>query len=288
MVENILRHLDEASPEMSRLQVVYQATSEVSGAVLTAVSTTVVGFLPVFTMTAAEGKLFKPLAYTKTFALVASIIVALAVIPAAAQLLITGKVRSDLRRRVLSILMILAGVWALFALSVIGGMALIVAGIFPFVEKRLPDRLRAQKVWIINGLAALVVATILAHHWVPLGPEKGDLVNTIFVVALVGGILLFFQLFQWFYPTILRWALRHRALFLSLPTFLLVMGIMVWLGFDGIFGWLPNRIKRMGPISAAMHTFPGLAKSSCRHWTKAPICICPPHRCMPPSGRRWM
>jgi Cu(I)/Ag(I) efflux system membrane protein CusA/SilA len=66
--ENILKHLHEADPEEDRLQVVLRATKEVGSAVVTAVSTTVVSFLPVFTMVAAEGKLFKPLAWTKTFA----------------------------------------------------------------------------------------------------------------------------------------------------------------------------------------------------------------------------
>lgn len=82
--ENILRHLDQASPEESRFEVVHRATSEVGGAVLTAVLTTVVSFLPVFTMIGAEGKLFKPLAFTKTFALIAAILVALTVLPVAA------------------------------------------------------------------------------------------------------------------------------------------------------------------------------------------------------------
>ena len=50
---------------------------KVGSAVLTAVLTTVVGFLPVFTMEAAEGKLFKPLAYTKTFAMAASALLAI-------------------------------------------------------------------------------------------------------------------------------------------------------------------------------------------------------------------
>ena len=60
LIENILKHLDEAPPEESRLEVVYRACSEVAGAVVTAVLTTVVSFLPVFTMEAAEGKLFRP------------------------------------------------------------------------------------------------------------------------------------------------------------------------------------------------------------------------------------
>ena len=47
------------------LNVVYEATIEVAGAVITALTTTIVSFLPVFAMEAAEGKLFKPLAFTK-------------------------------------------------------------------------------------------------------------------------------------------------------------------------------------------------------------------------------
>ena len=68
------------------------ATSEVGGAVLTAVATTVIGFLPVFTLVAAEGKLFRPLAFTKTFALLAAVLVAVVVIPPVAHLLL--KIRS--------------------------------------------------------------------------------------------------------------------------------------------------------------------------------------------------
>jgi Cu(I)/Ag(I) efflux system membrane protein CusA/SilA len=68
ITENIVRHLDRAGDHEDRLAVVLRASREVGGAVVTAVSTTIVSFLPVFTMVAAEGKLFRPLAFTKTFA----------------------------------------------------------------------------------------------------------------------------------------------------------------------------------------------------------------------------
>ena len=87
LCENILKRLDESSPDDNRLEVIRRASTEVGSAVLTAVATTVVSFLPVFTMIGAEGKLFKPLAFTKTFALIASLIVALAIIPPAAHLI---------------------------------------------------------------------------------------------------------------------------------------------------------------------------------------------------------
>jgi Cu(I)/Ag(I) efflux system membrane protein CusA/SilA len=91
LVENILRHI-EARPEAPRREVIREASAEVGGAVLTAGLTTIIGFLPVFVMTGAEGKLFTPLAWTKTFAIAASIILALAVLPPMAHLLF-GKAR---------------------------------------------------------------------------------------------------------------------------------------------------------------------------------------------------
>ncbi len=80
--ENSLRHLNEAPPGQPRIVSIYRGTSEVGSAMFAAVSTTIIGFLPVFAMTGPEGKLFRPLAFTKTFALTASIVVALLVMPA--------------------------------------------------------------------------------------------------------------------------------------------------------------------------------------------------------------
>jgi Cu(I)/Ag(I) efflux system membrane protein CusA/SilA len=88
LCENVLEHLDAADPDEPRRDVVFRAAREVGGAIFTAVATTVVSFLPVFAMSGAEGKLFRPLAFTKTFALIASVLVALLVIPAGARLLL--------------------------------------------------------------------------------------------------------------------------------------------------------------------------------------------------------
>ncbi len=59
LIENVLKHLDSADAEESRLEVVFRACSEVGSAVVTAVLTTVISFLPVFAMEGAEGKLFR-------------------------------------------------------------------------------------------------------------------------------------------------------------------------------------------------------------------------------------
>ncbi|MCB0699666.1 MAG: efflux RND transporter permease subunit, partial [Chitinophagaceae bacterium] len=79
--ENVIKHIKESSQGQKLIDTVYNASAEVSGAIVTAVTTTIVSFIPVFTMQGAEGKLFRPLAFTKTFALLASLVVALLILP---------------------------------------------------------------------------------------------------------------------------------------------------------------------------------------------------------------
>lgn len=99
MTENSYRHLimekDEiAAGRKSRLDVVYGAASEVGSAVMTAILTTVVSFLPVFALEAQEGKLFHPLAWTKTLVLLASVVIALTLTPVLALYGLKGKLRA--------------------------------------------------------------------------------------------------------------------------------------------------------------------------------------------------
>jgi Cu(I)/Ag(I) efflux system membrane protein CusA/SilA len=81
LTENVLRHIDESDENVPMNTIVYNASAEVSGAILTAILTTIISFIPVFTMIGAEGKLFRPLAFTKTAALIAALTVSLFLIP---------------------------------------------------------------------------------------------------------------------------------------------------------------------------------------------------------------
>jgi Cu(I)/Ag(I) efflux system membrane protein CusA/SilA len=81
LVENIQKRLEEAPEGENSIQTIASAATEVGSAVMTAVATTVIGFLPVFTMTGAEGRLFKPLAFTKTYALLGSLFISLLLVP---------------------------------------------------------------------------------------------------------------------------------------------------------------------------------------------------------------
>jgi len=239
--ENILRHLEEAPPSESRLEVVYRACSEVGGAVLTAVLTTVVGFLPVFAMSGAEGKLFKPLAFTKTFALIASIIVALTIVPPGAHLLFTFKLESRKLKRLMLGGLIAAGVviglWLHWWL--LGGV-LALFGLWYLVSEHLPQRIQRIGPLLAMGLVAVIVGVLLTRHWEPLGPQRGPARNLIFVGGLIGGLLLFFYLFRRVYAPILRWCLAHKVMFLIVPLILVAFGLNVWLGPRSLFGPLES------------------------------------------------
>ncbi len=270
--ENILRRLREAAPGEKPLLVVLAASKEVGGAVLTSAVTTAVSFLPVLAMAGAEGKLFQPLAWTKTFALLASAVAALTVLPPLAQFWFAGRLRGRALRRaafgaVVAGMLVLVG-WSAGWLS---GMApsflwliagLMFLGTGGYYWARAAVFLKGNG-WVPkagNVLTALVVVAVLAGHWLPLGPEKGVFLNSLFVGLIVGGFLFFLCGFQRAYGDILGWCLRHRVAFLSLPAALAVLGGMVWLGFDFFLGWLPASVRTMVPVSVLAHQFPGLGK----------------------------
>ncbi len=259
IIENIHRHLAAAPPEADRKGIVFSATREVASAVLTAVSTTVVGFLPVFAMEAAEGKLFRPLAFTKTFALAASILVALTVIPPLAHTLFSRPLarwkRSWLLHEGLIYGGILLGLWTHWAL----GLAFGLIGIYHLIKPRLPDRIKPWLPGLANLAAILGIGILLTRLWAPLGIERGMLPNLIFVALYMGGFLSFFHLFRRSYPHLLAWCLAHKKTFLAIPLAMVLLGAFIWVGYPKLLGWLPGNLTR-GPLAAVARQFPGLGE----------------------------
>ncbi len=264
--ENIVKRLEEAGPDERSIDVIHRAAVEVGSAVLTAVTTTIISFLPVFTMEAAEGKLFKPLAYTKTFALVASIIVALTVIPPFAHLLFTGRRSSWFGKRMTAVLLIAMGIVTAVKVSLLAGIALMAWGVYSMVEQRLPGLIRRNASRLANSIAVLLIGLILTEHWLPLGADRSLLMNFLFIALLVGGLLTVFRFFQGYYPRLLAWTLDHKALFLSGPITLILFGLVVWQGFDRVVGVVPGLGQDDAPafvnraLSGPRHGFPGLGK----------------------------
>src|SRR5690606_7134511 len=238
--ENIIRHLDEneniipteqgTSDEESHKKlpintVVYNATAEVSGAIVTAVMTTIISFIPVFTMIGAEGKLFRPLAFTKTFALTASIIVALFLIPPFAAFLFRKKNIKNTFKTILNGVLIALGIVS----SIYGyglGLVVIAFGITALLnlQNKITDK-QANLIRIIISASAIVC--LLAEYWRPLGVDKSIFWNLIFVSVICFGLLGVFSLFIRYYTRILRWCLDNKLLFLSVPTAIVIAGFFI-------------------------------------------------------------
>ena len=223
--ENIIRHLDEDEGILPINTVVYKATTEVSGAIVTAVMTTIISFIPVFTMIGAEGKLFRPLAFTKTFALTASIIVALFLIPPFAAFLFRKRNLKTIFRQVIIGVLIILGLIAMIYGYLIGIILIAfgVVGILKLQEK-IHER-QANLINIIISVAAIVF--LLAEYWRPLGVDKNIFWNLIFVSIICFGLLGVFTLFRTYYTRILRWCLDNKLLFLSVPTLIVIAGFFI-------------------------------------------------------------
>ncbi|MFD1015768.1 efflux RND transporter permease subunit [Winogradskyella rapida] len=223
--ENIIRHLDEDDGTQSINTVVYNATAEVSGAIVTAVMTTIISFIPVFTMIGAEGKLFRPLAFTKTFALTASIIVALFLIPPFAAFLFKKKSIKTHFKYVLNGVLIALGLVAI----VYGywlGLILVGFGITALLN--LKNRITDKQVNFINIIISVsAIVFLLAEYWRPLGVDKSIFWNLIFVSIICFGLLGVFSLFIKYYTRILRWCLDNKLLFLSVPTAIVIAGFFI-------------------------------------------------------------
>ncbi|WP_299225609.1 efflux RND transporter permease subunit [uncultured Psychroserpens sp.] len=234
LAENMIRHLDddklrlrEDGTELTTNEVVYNATAEVSGAILTAVLTTIISFVPVFTMIGAEGKLFRPLAFTKTMALSASLVIALFLIPPLAAYLFRKTSFKKSFKYIINGALIIAGI----AIMVTGywlGIILIAFGITSLLG--VLGKLNKKNSNLVNIIiSCTAIIFLLAEYWRPLGFDRSILVNLIFVAIICFGILGIFSIFRSYYGQILNWALANKLLFLIIPATVLVSG-----------GWIMN------------------------------------------------
>ena len=232
LAESMVKRMKEAPPDESLLESIYEATTEVASAVLTAVATTVISFLPVFTMEAAEGKLFKPLAYTKTFALIASIIVAITIVPPLAHSLFSLKTRRKSISYLINFVAFVAGIVILVYYNAAIGSILIFAGIagicYHLIQHYFSDRKASVFSILTNIVYALIVAWLLASVWMPLGVNKSAATNFLFIVIIAGSLISFFYLIIYFYENILRFLLRFKILFLLVVSFIVYQGFIVF------------------------------------------------------------
>lgn len=194
VTDNILR-LRRNNPQQDITETVVNGAREVGPAVLTAIATTVISFLPVFTMTGAEGKLFTPLAYTKTLVLLAAIVLALVVVPVMLRMVLSERMQA--------------------------------------VDRWLAERKQLYRG--LYGALTIVVLVVLANLWEPLGPAAGTIRNVLFVALMFVGVVGGFSLIIRFYEPMLRWCLRFKAIFLALPALVIAAGLIIMPGLGREF-----------------------------------------------------
>jgi Cu(I)/Ag(I) efflux system membrane protein CusA/SilA len=271
-VENILRHLEMPENHGIRgkklLDVIYQATTEVRAAVVTSIATTIVSFLPVFAMQAQEGKLFHPLAFTKTFALLSAFILGIVVLPTLVHIFFNISFDRKKIKRVWNGCLIAAGfifvvVWQMWL-----ALALIAVGINNLLDYRWSEKRKEFPNYINIAITVLFATWYLSIEWLPLGAHNSEFANFLFVAGIVTVILVALMSMVHFYEKILRWALQNKWKFLMIPAFTLLFGLLAWQGVNKIFGFIPKGAEKAGWKSfrqttawqSAVKTFPGTGK----------------------------
>jgi copper/silver efflux system protein len=211
MTENIYRHIAMGDTKKSHFQKVYEGATEVGGAIVTAVSNTLISFIPVFFLTDQEGKLFRPLAFTKTFAIGASVILALTVVPLVCYYLFRPVKWS--RRTVWSI----AG--ALAFISVLAAHAVFMWALAGTPYSGWPMSI------VVGVIVALAFVRMTRERFLPL--EENPVSRGIARV----------------YTPVLHWVLNHKKTFLVAPLTILFLGMTIWLGIGTTLKpveWLVN------------------------------------------------
>lgn len=270
-VESIIRYREMPENRSVRggkalLDLIYRAVGEVSGAISTAMITTIVSFLPVFAMQAQEGKMFGPLAYTKTYALASAYVLGLILLPTLSYYLFSLHISSRIVRKAGNYVLIVAGLILCIRFESLPALGLTAIGINNLLAGYWKHPSTATYVTI--GIALFVTLYYLAGEWLPMGPQKGMVPNLLFVAGCVTLILTLLWLLVIYYEPLLRWCLSHRWQFMLIPLFTLLFGWMIWMGFDrsfafvadgfGKLGW--KSVRQTGFWQAASERFPGLGE----------------------------
>ena len=206
-----------------RRVVIRESALEVIPAVITAVTTTIVSFLPVFLLTGRDHRLFTPLAWTKTYALASSLIVAVVVVPMLCQLLLRSSRPSRLTRLIATI-----------------GCGVLASSLAGYVwHLPLSERcgLTQQALLVAGGLLGAIVGWWMSAERVR--PTDASPVS---------------RFVRWIYGGRLRFALNNKALAMAFPSLIFVLGLGAWIGLPTVRRPLEGVAKMVG---ADLNTVPG-------------------------------
>lgn len=217
MAENIYRRLasatDQDRHQKGYFGIVYEAATEVGGAIVTAVTNTIVSFIPVFFLIDQEGRLFRPLAFTKTFAIGSSVVIAVTVVPFLCYLLFKP---TRPRLYLTAFIATLCGLGAMLGTHLAFRLGLVGHG---------------ERGWLISMAVGVVVGLcvtrMVREGLVPV--EQNPVSRRIW----------------WVYSAALSWVLGHKKTFMAIPVLILFTGLSVWLGIHRTLyplEWAVNRL----------------------------------------------
>lgn len=213
--------------ERRRIEVIRDAAAEVVPAVMTAVTTTIVSFLPVFFLTGRDYKLFAPLAWTKTFALAASLIVAVTVVPMLCRTFLRSS-RTSQRNGLLAGLA--AGVLAAVTCHLVWG-------------ERLSawTHLAPSLLTLLAGLFAFAAGWWMMRERIRSMEENPAS-----------------RFMRFLYAGRLRLALRRKMLMLSFPAVIFVLGLGAWIGLPTVLRPVEQVVSALG---ADLNEVPGYVQA---------------------------
>ncbi len=136
MIENAHKHLERAKPGQSRVAVLIEAASEVGPALFFSLLIITVSFMPIFTLESQEGRLFSPLAFTKTFSMAAAALLSVTLVPALMVVCVRGRIVPEHRNPINRFLIwiyrpVIAGVMRAKVLVILGSLAILAVTIWP-------------------------------------------------------------------------------------------------------------------------------------------------------------
>jgi Cu(I)/Ag(I) efflux system membrane protein CusA/SilA len=136
MIENAHKHLERAPPGKPRAQILIDAATEVGPALFFSLLVITVSFLPIFTLEAQEGRLFGPLAFTKTFAMAAAALLSVTLVPALMILFVRGRIvpeaRNPLNRALIAVYRpVIRGVLKAKTLTIALALAVLAVSFWP-------------------------------------------------------------------------------------------------------------------------------------------------------------
>ncbi|KQP51135.1 cation transporter [Methylobacterium sp. Leaf111] len=136
MIENAHKHLERADPGKPRVEILIEAAGEVGPSLFFSLLIITVSFLPIFTLESQEGRLFGPLAFTKTFAMAAAAVLSLTLVPALMVLFVRGRIIPEHRNPVNRLLIwvyrpLIAGVLRARVLTILLALVVLAATAWP-------------------------------------------------------------------------------------------------------------------------------------------------------------